>query len=107
MIEGGPCVICGIMQSSIWYGKKGDKNCKKAECMRAQGYLLPKKLKKNSAAAKRARAAETEDIKEEINLDTTITELIDVYRQRCALPTPCCVLPATTLCALPATCNLL
>ena len=84
MIEGGPCVVCGITQSSIWYGKKGDKNCKKAACMRQQGYLVPKELKKGSAAFKRARAASSEDeeVQEVVNLDFEVSELIDIYGQR-------------------------
>ena len=87
MIEGGPCIVCGITQSSIWYGKKDNKNCKKSGCMRECGYLLPKKVKHGSAAAKRARAAAATDVKEEdeelINLELTVSEVIDIYGQRC------------------------
>ena len=85
MIEGGPCIVCGTTTSSIWYGKKENKNCKKAGCMRASGYLLPKKIKQGSAVAKRARAAaaEPEEEEEVINLDTTVIELVDIYGQRC------------------------
>jgi hypothetical protein len=90
MIEGGPCSSCGTTNASIWYGKKdGPKYCKKAGCMRQGGYLMPKKVKAGSAAAKRARAPVKEEEEEEvINLDTTITELVDIYGQRCALPAP-------------------
>jgi hypothetical protein len=90
-IEGGPCANCGATEASIWYGKKsGDKYCKKGDCMRAGGYLKPKKEKASSAAAKRARAADLvkEDDEEVINLDTTISELVDIYGQRCAPPAP-------------------
>ena len=91
-IEGGPCSCCGATAASIWYGKKdGPKNCKKAECMRAGGYLMAKKVKKVSAATKRARAT-TAEVKEEdeevINIDLDISEVIDIYGQRCAAPTP-------------------
>ena len=79
--------------SSIWfYGKIGNKNCKKADCMREQGYPLPKKVKAGSAAGKRARAAAGGGaVKEEdevINLDLNLSELIDIYGQRCAAPAP-------------------
>ena len=53
--------------------------------MRECGYLLPKKVKHGSAAAKRARAA-AGDVKEEdeevINLDLSVSEVIDIYGQR-------------------------
>ena len=85
MIEGGPCACCGTTMASIWYGKKGtEKFCKRAECMRAGGYLPAKKIK---GAAKRARAAATEVKEEEeetINVDLTVSEVIDIYGQRCA-----------------------
>eukprot|EP00966_Prymnesium_polylepis_P007663 175772-Prymnesium_polylepis.1 len=56
MIEGGPCIVCGITQSSIWYGKKDNKNCKKSGCMHECGYLLPKKV--NEARLGRGQAGE-------------------------------------------------
>ena len=86
MIEGGPCACCGATQASIWYGKKDEsKYCKKAACMRAGGYLAPKKEKK----LKRARGGDVKEEPEEeevVNLDTTVTELVDIYGQRCVLP---------------------
>ena len=97
MIKGGPCACCGATTASIWYGKKGaDKFCKKADCLRAGGYLAPKQVKAGSAAAKRARAAEVKEEDDEvINLDTTISELIEIYGQRCAPPAlPRSALPA-------------
>ena len=85
MIVGGPCACCGATQASIWYGKKDEmKYCKKAACMRAGGYLAPKKEKEKKV--KRARGGG--DVKEEpeeeevVNLDTTVTELVDMYGQR-------------------------
>ena len=49
---GGPCACCGATEASIWYGKKeADQYCKRAECMRAGGYLPPKKLKRARAVA--------------------------------------------------------
>eukprot|EP00966_Prymnesium_polylepis_P219427 5076764-Prymnesium_polylepis.1 len=88
MPEGGPCAECGTTFASIWYGKKGQaKYCKKAECMRVGGYLAPKKVKAGSAAAKRARAtaAEVKEEEEEIiNIDLNVSEVIDIYGQRCA-----------------------
>ena len=88
MIVGGPCACCGATQASIWYGKKDDmKYCKKAACMREGGYLAPKKdLKEKQKKLKRARGGG--DVKEEpedeevVNLDTTVTELVDIYGQR-------------------------
>ena len=86
MIVGGPCACCGATQASIWYGKKDEnKYCKKAACMRAGGYLAPMK-KEREKKVKRARGGG--DVKEEpedeevVNLDTTVTELIDIYGQR-------------------------
>ena len=87
MIEGGPCTCCGTTMASIWYGKKGgDKFCKKAACMREGGYLAAKKLK--GTAAKRARAtAVKEEYEEEIvNVELTVSEVVDIYGQRCAVP---------------------
>ena len=83
MIEGGPCACCGATVASIWYGKKdNEKYCKKAACMRAGGYLAPKKEKEKKL--KRARGDVKEEPEEEdvINLDTTVTELVDIYGQR-------------------------
>ena len=90
MIEGGPCSNCGVTQASIWYGKRtGHRYCKKAECMRAGGYLGPKKMKAKRVRAALAAALEDEDGEAEvINEDTSIIELIDIYGQRCAQPTP-------------------
>ena len=55
--------------------------------MRAGGYLAPKKdLKEKQKKLKRARGGG--DVKEEpeeeevVNLDTTVTELVDIYGQR-------------------------
>ena len=88
MIVGGPCACCGATQASIWYGKKDEmKYCKKAACMRAGGYLAPKKEKEKKV--KRARGGDVKEEPEEeevVNLDTTVTELIDIYGQRCVLP---------------------
>ena len=68
MITGGPCAVCGTDKASIWYGKRaGDKYCKKAECMRAGGYLKPKKAK--GAAAQRVCA----EMKEEENSEVVST----------------------------------
>jgi hypothetical protein len=82
MIEGGPCSECGATQASIWYGRRGGpKYCKKADCLRAGGYLLPKKAK--GLASKRVRAERmVEEVPESINLDSSLSELIDVYGQR-------------------------
>ena len=97
MIEGGPCTKCGTTHASIWYGKKGEKFCKKADCLRAGGYLPPKKDKKGSVAAKRARwatsCAEVEE-EETINVDLTVSEVLDIYGQRCA--TACHARPSRT-----------
>ena len=89
MIEGGPCSNCGVTQASIWYGKRtGHRYCKKAECMRAGGYLGPKKMKAKRVRAALAAALEDEDGEAEvINEDTSIIELIDIYGQRCACKT--------------------
>ena len=91
MIEGGPCAECGATWASIWYGKRGEeKYCKKADCMRAGGYLAPRKAK--GAAAKRARAglaaAEVKVEPESISIDATVAEILDIYGQRCACPLP-------------------
>ena len=91
MIEGGPCASCGTTLASIWYGKRGgDKYCKKAICMREGGYLAAKKAKAGSAAGKRARAAavKEEEEEEEVNLDLTVSEVIDIYGQRSAARSP-------------------
>ena len=90
MIEGGPCSNCGATHASIWYGKRsGHKYCKKAECMRAGGYLGPKKMKAKRVRAALAAALADEDGEAEvINEDTSIIELIAIYGQRCAQPTP-------------------
>ena len=91
MIEGGPCHECGATQASIWYGKRGEpKYCKKADCMRAGGYLALKKPK--GAASKRARPGQAADAvkaeAESISIDATVAEIIDIYGQRCACPLP-------------------
>ena len=83
VLEGGPCSHCGATQASIWYGKReGHRFCKKADCMRAGGYLKPKKLSKRVRAVAAALEDEEND-GEVINVDTTIIELIDIYGQRC------------------------
>ena len=82
---GGPCASCGTTVASIWYGKKDEeKYCKKAACMRAGGYLSPKKLKGTTAKRARVHAVKEESDEEIINIDLSVSEVIDIYGQRCA-----------------------
>ena len=83
MREGGPCAHCGATFASIWYGKRDeDKYCKKADCIRAGGYLAPKKLKGVAAKRARVQAVKEESEDEIINVDLMVSEVIDVYGQR-------------------------
>ena len=46
---GGPCIICGVTESSNWYGKKGTPDvpgrpvCRSNPCKEAAGYKVTRK----------------------------------------------------------------
>ena len=46
---GGPCIICGVTESSNWYGKKGTPDvpgrpvCRSNPCKEAAGYKVKRK----------------------------------------------------------------
>ena len=52
--------------------------------MRAGGYLSPKKLKGITAKRSRVHAVKEEFDEEIINIDLSVSQVIDIYGQRCA-----------------------
>ena len=94
--RGRPCHECGATQASIWYGKRGEpKYCKKADCMRAGGYLALKKPKGARPPSVRAQARRpTRSRQRRSQSRSTLRwRRLSTYTVRGA-PAPCHALPA-------------